>query len=194
MNPAPPPAAPASARLNLSVKFADLLVAAGAMIILLFSWAPMTSRYYGFLGGRSLWSWLSPLGLFVILATLALLGTAAVDTWWKRDKQMAGLHRHHVQVGLALYVLVTVFGMALAGPFGMGWGALFHLFGALIAAVGAVLNHFNLLQNELSMPAGATSLTYQPAAPTIPAQPHPAHPAQSTQPTQAADTQDTTSA
>jgi hypothetical protein len=177
MNPDPTPSAPAPAASKFGVTLADVLVAGGALIILLFSWGRVVSYrplYQGPQGlvfatstsGPSLWSWLRPLGIFVILAALGLIATAAIDTWWKRDKQVVGLHRHHVQVGLALYALVTIFGMMLAGGAGVsvGWGGIIQFLGALVAATGAILNHFNLLQNKLELPArGAKPATYPPA-------------------------------
>lgn len=172
--PAPAPAAAPKEASGLYIRLADLIIAGGSLFILLFSFGPMV----GFSGlnrlaaqelsnaGTSLWSWLSPLGLLVILAVVLLLGSAAVDTWWKRDRQLAGLHRHHIQVALALFVLVVIFGMCFADPysglgfgaaigFGVSWGGVMQLFGALIVAAGAVLNHFNLLQNPIAMPTPA---------------------------------------
>jgi hypothetical protein len=177
MNPDLPPT-PAASPSGLYIRLADALVAVGALLILLFSWAPMVTptissrddaRFHS-----SLWSWLSPLGLFVVLAVLMLLATAVLDTFWHREKQLVGLHRHHVQVGLALFVLVDIFGMMLADPFSsleglgnllsVGWGGVMMLLFALIATAGAVLNHFNMLQNPLSLPKSAPAVTYPPAA------------------------------
>jgi hypothetical protein len=168
--PAPAPK-PASA---LSIKLADLIVGVGALIILLFSFGPVVSYPIGGynLPGRSLWSWLSPLGLFVILAALLLLGTAIADVWWKRDKQLAGVHRHHVQVGLALYVLFTVIGLCFASiggvSIGIGWGGIFEILGALVVTAGALLNHFEQLQNPIAMPnvsvkPSSSTTSYPPA-------------------------------
>jgi hypothetical protein len=169
MNPQPPPAAPAPAGSKFAISLADLLVAGGALVIFLFSFAPVVgfdSDANNNQIGRSLWSWLSPLGLFVIIAVLALIASAAVDTWWHKGKPITGgLHRHHLQVGLALFVLVTIFGMALADPysdltgglslgFGVAWGGIIQLLGALVVTGGAVLNYFDLLQNKLSLPTG----------------------------------------
>lgn len=181
----PPAPAPKGAS-GLYIRLADLVIVGGALILLLFSFGPVV----GFSdlnplaqrelsnAGTSLWSWLSPLGLFVLLATLLLLASAAVDTWWKRDRQMVGLHRHHIQVGLALFVLFALLGMCFADPysglglgaafgFGISWGGVIQLFGALIMAAGAILNHFSLLQNPIAMPKPAPAVAPQayPGAP-----------------------------
>lgn len=188
----PAPVKPASSGVKFGVTMADLIVAGGAFFILLFSWAPVVDSKYGHLTfreglgtGVSLWSWLRPLGLFVILAALLLIATAAIETWWQRDKPMVGVHRHHVQVALALFCLVTIFGMGLADPYGgfvtIGWGAFPQLLGALAAAAGAVLNHFNLLQNKLSLPE-STPAAYPPPAAYPAGYPAPGQPGQPGQP------------
>ena len=180
MNPDLPPT-PAAAPSGLYIRLADALVAAGALLILLFSWAPMVSPKLSVRSDptfhSSLWRWLSPLGLFVVLAVLLLLATAFLDTFWQRSKPLVGLHRHHVQVGLELFVIVDIFGMMLADPFasieglgsvlGVGWGGVMMLLFALIATAGAILNHFNMLQNPLSLPKPAPAVGYPPAAAPI---------------------------
>jgi hypothetical protein len=180
MNPDLPPT-PAAAPSGLYIRLADAIVAVGALIILLFSWAPVVSlddAYARLLSKdetvhASLYSYLSPLGIFVVLAVLLLIATAVLDTFWHRDKQLVGLHRHHVQVGLALFVLVDIFGMMLSDPssidgstgvFGVGYGGVIMFLGALIATAGAVLNHFNMLQGPLSLPKPAPAVSYPPAA------------------------------
>jgi len=183
MNPDLPPT-PAAAPSGLYIRLADAVVAAGALIILLFSWAPMVkptlfARDDASLHA-SLWSWLSPLGLFVVLAVLLLLATAVLDMFWHREKPLAGLHRHHVQVGLALFVLVDIFGMMLADPFSsidgfggdvlsVGYGGIIMLLGALVLTAGAVLNFFNILQNTLALPKAAPAISYPPAGYAPPA-------------------------
>ncbi len=189
MNPETTPAAPAPSGSKLSITLADALVAAGAVIILLFSWARVITfpgiddlRRLGISGanlpGLSLWSYARPLGIFVILATLLLLASALIDTWWKRDDAKVGLNRHHVQVGLALFVLVDVFGLGMSGGSGatIGWGGILQLLGALIATAGAVLNHFGQLQNALTVPnvtagSSAPAAGYTAPAPAAPADP-----------------------
>jgi hypothetical protein len=174
------PAPKAKGAVSVYVRLADLIVAGGAVIILLFSWAPMVGAGDDSDNAHisaSLWGWLSPLGLFVLLAALGLIATAAVDTWWHREKPMVGLHRHHVQVGMALFALVVIFGMCFANPyddlfgsrvdFGVSYGGIIQLLGALIAAAGAVLNFFNQLQNPIGLPSLPVSQppAYQPPAP-----------------------------
>jgi hypothetical protein len=183
--PAGAPAPAPKKATGIYIRLADLIVAAGALIIVLFSWAPVV----GFSDsvdngeiGRSLWTWLSPLGLFVLVAALGLIATAAVDTWWHRDKPMVGLHRHHVQVGVAVFALLVVFGMCFADPydvsglrgssigFGVSYGGIIQLLGALVAAVGAVLNFFNQLQNPIGVPSVSVSQppAYHPQQPQGP--------------------------
>jgi hypothetical protein len=180
MNPEPTGDPSANVGIKFRMTQADGLVAVGALIILLFSWGSVVSynipdalRRLGVsdsdlgLSGTSLWSYLRPLGIFVILAALILLATALIDVWWKRDEAKVGVNRHHLQVGLALFVLVDIFGMGLTGGDGvsMGWGAIVQLLGALIATAGAVLNHLNQLQTPLPIPVGGSSKP----APTYPA-------------------------
>src|SRR5262245_9961371 len=100
MTPEPTPATSARPGSTLAITLADLLVLAVTLIVLIFSGA-RTVSYTGSNGdGLSLWgAAFRPLGIFVILATLLLLGTAVVDTWWKRDEAKVGLNRHHLQVG-----------------------------------------------------------------------------------------------
>jgi hypothetical protein len=155
---APVPAPKAAS--GLYIRIADALIAGGALIMFLFSFAPFVSEDTGFgTYHKNAWTFLTPVVLFVVFAAILLLASAFLDTFWHRDRQLVGLHRHHVQVGLALYALVTVLGFALSGAGadnpGLGWGGIFMLLGALIAAAGAVLNHFSLMQNKLSMPASS---------------------------------------
>ncbi len=192
MNPEPTPATSARAGSTIAISLADLLVLAGTLIVLIFSGA-RTVSYAGSNGdGLSLWgSAFRPLGIFVILATLLLLGTAVVDTWWKRDQAKVGLNRHHLQVGLALFVLVDIFGFCFWGGsgVGVGWGGILQLLGALVAAAGAVLNHFGQMQNTVAIPNATAkpAPTYPPAQyspgqvsvqPTDPAAPTAQMPAQ----------------
>jgi hypothetical protein len=186
-----PDQTPAAAKASggLYIRLADLIVGGGALFILLVSWAPMVG-FSSLSGknteldviGRSLWSWLSPLGLLVIIGVLALIGTAVVDVWWKKDAPLVGLHRHHVQVGLALFVLLDLIGMSFADPytfpgygsigFGPSFGGILMILGGLVAAAGAILNFFNQLQNPIGMPSVSVTAphTYpsEPVSPTDP--------------------------
>ena len=168
---APVPAPKAAS--GMYIRVADALVAVGALIMFLFSFAPFYSFDEGAVFGRSFsehknaWTYLSPVVLFVVFAAILLIGTAVLDTYWHRSKQIVGLNRHHVQVGLALYALVTLIGFAIGDHGAVGWGNIFMVLGALVAAAGAVLNHFNILQNPLTMPAS----TPKPAV-AYPAQPY----------------------
>ncbi len=173
--PVQPPYSAPKASGGLYIRLADLLVAAGGILILLFSWAPIVSfgselEDNGI--GRSLWSWLSPIGLFVVLAVLLLIGTAVADIWWKKDAPLVGLHRHHVQVGLALFVLVDIIGLTFASIGGVspsvGFGGVVDILFALVATAGAVLNFFNQLQNPIGMPNVSVSAPH--AHPVVPTQ------------------------
>jgi hypothetical protein len=180
MNPEPTPAPSTNVGIKFRMTMADGLVAVGALIILLFSWGRVVTidgldelKKLGLsdsdlhIPGTSLWSYLRPLGIFVILATLLLLASALVDVWWKRDEPKVGVNRHHLQVFLALFILIDIFGMGLSGGDGVsiGWGAIVQLLGALIATAGAILNHLGQLQNVLPIPTGGGSKP----APTYPA-------------------------
>jgi hypothetical protein len=155
---APVPAPKAAS--GFYIRIADALIAGGGLIMFLFSFAPFASAPDGLGSSVSLgnaWSFLTPVLLFVVFAAILLIASAFLDTFWHRDKQMVGLNRHHVQVGLALYAFVTLIAFALSGAGannpGIGWGGIFMVLGSIVAAAGAVLNHFNLVQNPLTMPA-----------------------------------------
>ncbi|HEY1484511.1 MAG TPA: hypothetical protein VGF84_00320 [Micromonosporaceae bacterium] len=155
---APPPAPKAASKYY--IRIADALIAVGALIMFLFSFAPFISVDAGFgvTGHQNAWNFETPVVLFVVFAAILLLASAFLDTFWHRDKQIVGLNRHHVQVGLALYAFVTLIAFALAdkGPgVGFGWGGIFMLLGVIVATAGAVLNHFNLVQGPLSLPASS---------------------------------------
>jgi hypothetical protein len=145
------PAAPKPASA-MYIRQADAIIAGGALIMFLFSFAPFVSAngYH-----KNAWTFWAPVALFIVFAAIALLATAFLDTFWHRDKQLVGLHRHHLQVGLALYTLVTLFSYAIADKngLGFGWGGVFMLIGSLAATAGAVLNHFGQLQGPISLPA-----------------------------------------
>jgi len=148
------------------IRAADGIVAIGALIVFLFSFAPFISAPGGY--HQNAWSFLRPVPLFIVFAAILLLATAFIDTWWKRDEQKVGLNRHHVQVGLALYVLVQLLAFAFTDKSGasFGWGAIFMLIGSLVAAVGAIMNHLNQLQGPLSLPSSGSSAApaaYPPA-------------------------------
>jgi hypothetical protein len=138
------------------ISYADVLVAVGGLIIFFFSFAPFVDNSIEFLGehvggSQNAWGYVSPLVLFIVLAGMVLVATAAIDVVWPRERQIVGLHRHHVQVGVALYAFVNMVGFALAGV-GLSWGGAFLFIGSAIAAAGAILNHFNMLQNSIALP------------------------------------------
>jgi len=150
---------------NLYIRTADAMIAGGGLLMFLFSFAPFVSfdgvtvaGYHEAGFSRNAWTYVAPVVLFVVFAAIALIASAFIDTFWHREKQVVGLHRHIVQVGLALYALITLVGFALNGN-GFSWGGIFMLLGAIVAAAGAVLNHFGLLQNPLEMPAGKPKQT-----------------------------------
>ncbi len=149
--PLQPAARPSS---GFGITYADVLVAAGGLLVFFFSFAPLYSY-----AGISINSWHDSLTVFIVLAALLLIGTAVIDVVWPRERQIVGLHRHIVQVGLGLYVLVQMFGVTIEdkGGASLGWGGVFMLIGAIVAAAGAVLNHFNKLQTTLAIPTGGSS-------------------------------------
>ena len=131
MNPEPTPATPTQAGFKFSMTMADVLVASAPSSSCCSRWgthgqlrhlgrpAPTRCLSHRPAGHAASGPDLRPLGIFVILATLLLLATALVDTWWKRDEAKVGVNRHHLQVGLALFVLVDIFGMGLSGGSGV---------------------------------------------------------------------------
>jgi hypothetical protein len=175
--PAPTPA-PAS---GLRITYADALVAVGGLIVFLFSFAPLysfddTETILGHTVGTSFHqnSWHEALSVFIVLAALLLIGTAAIDVLWPRHKEVVGFRRHQVQLFIAIYVIVQLIGFALSGSStglggaGLGWGAYFMIIGGLVALAGAILNHFNMLQSSLALPTGGTSAPAAYAPPAYP--------------------------
>jgi hypothetical protein len=169
-NQSPYSGAPAPKAGGFNLRMADALVAVGGLLIFLFSFAPFVSA-----GGYSTSAWhvVAPVVVFVVLAGVLLVATAFLDTFWHRGKQYVGVNRHHVQVGLALYTLVTLIGFALASTDGggFGWGAIFMLIGSLVATAGALLNHFNLMQDSLPIPSGRGRTAPTGYAPPVQATP-----------------------
>jgi hypothetical protein len=157
------------------IRAADGLVAVGALIVFFFSFAPFISApsetFAGTTvggGSENAWKVERPVVMFVVFAAILLIATSVIDTWWKREEQKVGLNRHHVQVGLSLYVFVTLLAFAFTdkGGASFGWGAIFMLLGSIVAAAGAILNHFNMLQGPLSLPSSGSSAApaaYPPA-------------------------------
>jgi hypothetical protein len=108
---------------------------------------------------------MAPLTWWVIFAGLGLVALAIVRTMTGRDPELLRFRASQYQVGLGLFAFLVLLGYALSQkqisfgfdkaisgdipgyelyrPF-FGWGGYLMLIGALVAAVGAVLNHFDI--------------------------------------------------
>src|SRR5215813_1885198 len=102
-NPAQYPGAPAPAPRSgagFSMSLADLLVAAGSLLVFFFSFAPLysTPSFLG-QGGNSVNSWsdFAPLSTWPVLAALLAIGTSVISAWWPKDKQYVGFTRGQIQ-------------------------------------------------------------------------------------------------
>jgi hypothetical protein len=121
-----------------------------------------------FTGEYTAWSgqmFMAPLTWFVVIAGLLVVVLAVARARTGRDPLVLGARASVVQVGLALFAVFVLIGYALshkqtlfgldalaAGDNGivlfaerpaLSWGGWLMLLGALVATVGAVLNHFN---------------------------------------------------
>lgn len=194
-----PPAQPAQPSAR-EARLGDLLVAAGALMVFLFSFAPFVQyggefgefvAPPGFSGRFNAWSletFMVPLTTFVVVAALLSLAAVAARFLLRRDLSALGFRLRQVEVGLALFVFVVLLGMIASNKpifFGarrfddpvltestlaVSWGAVLMLIGALLAVSGAVLNHFAL------GPVFAVGASANPPAPPPPAAPPPPEP------------------
>lgn len=130
-------------------------------------------------------TFMAPLTWFVALAALLCIGLAAARLVVPRDRELLGFRTGHLQIGLTLFVLVVMFGYAVSAKttvFGhdfalaeggtgysdsmnlaLAWGGYLMLFGALVAAVGAVLSHLQIGPTVYPPPAGTTAAYPQQA-------------------------------
>ncbi len=159
----------------------EALVAGGAALIFLFSFAPFVTyinpEMIAGLQEENLPTWFSawgletfmaPLSWWVVIAALgmgALLGLRFVVA---KDREFVGFRLSQLQVGLSFFAVLVLLGYALSAKtlvFGsefqeevidifdnqgmgadlaFGWGGVLMLLGALVAGVGAVLDHLNV--------------------------------------------------
>lgn len=166
------------ARPKLPVNLGDVLTAAGGALVFFFSFAPFVTYASADLSSEldrsnlptwfSAWSpetFMAPLTWFVALGGLVIAGLAATRLVVPRDREYYGFRIGHLQVGLGLFLFLTLFGYATAAKsavfghdFGVqfagaqsanlamhfGWGGYVMLFGGLVAAVGAVLSYLQI--------------------------------------------------
>jgi hypothetical protein len=163
----------------LPVNLGDALTAFGGLLIFFFSFAPFVTYADSDLSNDlarsnlptwfSAWSpetFMAPLTWFVALGGLIVAAVAAARLAVPRDREYAGFRTGHVQIGLGLFLFVTLFGYATSAKsaiFGhdfavqftgvtqtgslamhFGWGGYVMLLGGLAAAVGAVLSHLEI--------------------------------------------------
>ena len=124
---APQPAAPWGARPTVTIKLGTILVAAGALLMFLFSFAPFVQyadqALVRDLKKENLPTWFSawgletfmaPLSWWVPLSALALVALAVLRFWIPRDREFVGFRTSQVQVGLALFGFLILVGYALS--------------------------------------------------------------------------------
>jgi hypothetical protein len=126
---------------------------------------------------------MAPLTWWVIFAALGLVALAIVRTMTGRDPELLRLRVSQFQVGLGLFAFFVLLGYALSQkqisfgfdkvisgdipeyelyrPF-FGWGGYLMLIGALVAAVGAVLNHFDI-GPAFAVPTSAPAAQQRPS-------------------------------
>jgi hypothetical protein len=166
-----------------NLRLGDALAAGGSILVFAFSFAPfITITIPGLLGGGRLEGWqnawatetfMAPLTWFVILAGLLLIAAVAVRYLTGRNPDLLGFRLTQLELGLALFMLVVLFGMVTSekhiifgadarvqgeggASLGIGWGAILMLIGALVAAVGALLTHLSVGPVVYPWPAGAS--------------------------------------
>jgi len=156
----------------------DALTAFGGLLVFAFSFAPFVSfsddETKRSLVDENLPTWFSawatetfmaPLTWFVVLGGLIAISLAAARMAVPREREVAGFRTGHLQIGVSVFLVVVLFGYAVAsknGIFGhdlrismsgsetdrldmsFSWGGYLMLIGALAAAVGAVLSHLEI--------------------------------------------------
>jgi hypothetical protein len=128
-------------------------------------------------GSYSAWAaetFMAPLTWWVVLAALLLI-VLAVLRYRRGEVRLPGATLTGLQFGLGLFVFFVLLGYALSNKemtFGLdeineqaravvntdlsfAWGGMLMLIGALVALVGAVLNHFNVGSRTARGPIGA---------------------------------------
>jgi hypothetical protein len=172
--PGPGLASPSRTARMPAIRLGDALAVGGSVVVFAFSFAPfvklsgtallsaLTSA--GLATSHNAWAtetFMAPLTWFVIFAALLVIAFVLLRYPRASNPQVLGFRLTQVELGLALFTLVVLFGMvtsekhvifgAGARAFGeggaglhLGWGATVMLIGALIATTGAVLNHLSI--------------------------------------------------
>jgi hypothetical protein len=197
----------------------DGLAALGGLLVFAFSFAPFVEYDDAFqsrLTPDNLPTWFSawstetfmgPLTWFVVLAGMITIGLAATHLVWPRARDLLGFKLGHVQIGVALFALLVMFGYATSAKdviFGhdlnvslgqallrgslslsFSWGGYLMLFGTVLAAVGAILSYLEIgpvlypqPPKRPGWPAQPAGYSQQPGYPAAPPfQPAPPQPA-----------------
>ena len=130
-------------QVNLKLTPGELLIAAGALVTLVFSFFDFYSGS-GFVSGRSAWSkgFVPPVSLIVLFTLImglqiVLTKLANVDL----GPGLAGLTWPQVHVALGFFAVVDAFAWLVnsKGPYGTGVGLIFMLIGSVACFVGAIL-------------------------------------------------------
>jgi len=165
------PNQPAATRSGRSLTYAlsDVVVAGAAFLFFVFSFTPVVSvSAFGASATRSLWQFDSPLGWWTAIANLLVLATAALAPWWLADREYFGFSRSQVQVVIALFVFVEIFGTLIFLGSIFGWGGYLMFICSIAALAGAVLGHIGQLQNPIAIPGigggGSKHTAYEPTS------------------------------
>lgn len=117
----------------------------------------------GVFNAWSLTTFMVPLTTFVVVAALLAIAATATRFWLGRDPILVGFRLRQLEVGLTLFMFVVLLGMISSAkhvffganrfqdadafalsPLDVAGGAVMMLLGAIVALVGAVLNHFGI--------------------------------------------------
>lgn len=184
MQPSVPPAYSPSPAPERKIWLGDLLSLGGGFFIFIFSFAPFvtypTNLGFSYSGWYMAWSpqmFMAPLSWLPILAALGAAALAIVRMVTGRDPEFVGFQTGRVQVGLAFFAFLVLFGYAASqkqSAFGVdsfshpmfGWGGYLMLIWALVGVAGAMLNHFRVAHLRVNL-----AVQQPPPAPPYPAAP-----------------------